>query len=104
MNFHPQETVSTITQATKLNLQIDDLNTLIDSLKRREENVIQLLDYNLKFKGSSNHMDVVHLRSLYIQLSERDKKRVQLEDFMLQKYENHYVNDEYQRKYFNLFL
>jgi len=99
MNFHPQEgTLAKAQTITATMLQIEDLNTLIDSLKRREENIIQLLDYNLKFKGSTNHMDVVHLRSLYIQLNEREKKRNEQEQSIINKYVNLYVNDEYQRK------
>ena len=38
-------------------LQLDDLNTLITSLKRREENIIELLDLKLKctFSKSGRH-------------------------------------------------
>jgi len=99
MNFHPQEgTLSKAQSFPTTMLSIEDLNTLIDSLKRREENIIQLLDYNLKFKGSTNHMDVIHLRSLYIQLNEREKKRSEHEQAIVNKYVNLYINDEYQKK------
>jgi hypothetical protein len=39
-------------------LDIDDLNTLISILKRREENIIQMLDYNLKYRASTKEDDV----------------------------------------------
>jgi hypothetical protein len=99
MNFHPQEASPSKVQVPgAANLQIDDLNHLIDSLKRREENIIQLLDYNLKFRGSSNHMDVVHLRGLYNQLEEREKKRIEQEDQIIQKYFDVHISDDYQKK------
>jgi len=99
MNFHPQDAgMSKLQTQGPAVLQIEDLNSLIDSLKRREENIIQLVDYNLKFKGSTNHMDVVHLRSLYIQLNEREKKRVENEVVITEKYSDTYVTDDYQKK------
>jgi len=102
MNFHPQDATSAKLQNQgPAVLQIEDLNSLIDSLKRREENIIQLVDYNLKFKGSTNHMDVVHLRSLYIQLNEREKKRLEHEEQVTEKYAELYVTDDYQKKLMN---
>lgn len=99
MNFHPQEVPLSRNQPLgPTTLQIEDLNSLIDSLKRREENIIQLLDYNLKFKSSTNHMDVVHLRGLYIQLGDREKKRIEHEDATIVKYVDFHINDEYQKK------
>jgi len=105
MNFNPQDVASTKSQTIGASiLQIEDLNNLIDSLKRREENIIQLLDYNLKYKNSSNHMDTIHLRGLYLQLHEREKKRIEQEELIIQKYTDLYVSDEYQKKYIYVFI
>ncbi len=99
MNFHLPDPVPVKSSGPGVNaLQIDDLNSLIDSLKRREENIIQLLDYNLKFKTSSNQMDMTHLKGLYAQLTEREKKRIELEEQIIQKYVDLYVNDDYHKK------
>ena len=99
MNFHLPDPAQAKSSSSGVNaLQIEDLNTLIDSLKRREENIIQLLDYNLKFKSSGSHMDIVHLRGLYSQLIEREKKRIELEEQIIQKYVDLYVTDDYQKK------
>lgn len=99
MNFHPQEASPSRVQGSgAAALQIDDLNNLIDSLKRREENIIQLLDYNLKFRGSSHHMDVIHLRGLYNQLEEKEKKRIEQENIVIHKYLDLYISDDYQKK------
>lgn len=99
MNFHPQEPTLNKTQGSNnATLQIDDLNCLIDSLKRREENIIQLLDYNIKYKGSGNQIDIVHLRGLYIQLNEREKRRVDQENLIIQKYSDLFISDDYQKK------
>lgn len=99
MNFHLPDPVPVKSSGPVVNaLQIDDLNSLIDSLKRREENIIQLLDYNLKFKTSSNQMDMTHLKGLYAQLTEREKKRIELEEQIIQKYVDLYVNDDYHKK------
>lgn len=102
MSFHLPDPVPVKSPGPGVNaLQIEDLNTLIDSLKRREENIIQLLDYNLKFKASGTHMDTVHLRGLYAQLTEREKKRIELEEQVIQKYVDLYVNDDYHKKLMN---
>lgn len=46
-------------------LDIDDFNSIISTLKRREENIIQALDYNLKFKNSLVEDEILQLDALY---------------------------------------
>jgi hypothetical protein len=79
-------------------LDIDDFNALISILKRREENIIQLLDYNLKYKNSSKEDDIRHLRTLYSQLLELERTRKGKEDQIIHKYFNIKISDGKQKR------
>jgi hypothetical protein len=79
-------------------LDIDDFNALISILKRREENIIQLLDYNLKYRNSPKEEDIRHLRTLHSQLVELEKSRKSKEDQIIQKYINMKISDPKQKR------
>jgi hypothetical protein len=80
-------------------LDIDDLNSLISILKRREENIIQILDYNLKYRASSKEDEVKQLKTLQMQLYELEKTRKGKEEQISSKYLNIKVSDGKQKRY-----
>ena len=92
-----QRVVGSIRTDTLL-LDIDDFNALISILKRREENIIQALDYNLKYRGSSVEEETQQLKSLYSSLHELEKSRLEKENEILAKYDGVKVGDPKQKK------
>lgn len=79
-------------------LDIDDFNGLISILKRREENIIQVLDYNLKYKNSAKEEEINQLELLKTQLKDIEKTRITKEDQIVAKYSNVKVTDPRQKK------
>ena len=79
-------------------LDVVDLNAFIGTLKKREENLIQLLDYNLKFKDSDNPSDLKQIRSLNDELLQLEKSREVLEDDILRKYSDLKIIDAKQKR------
>jgi len=59
MNFHSSQTNTLNEFAPNPSiLEPQDLNTLVSGLKSREENVIELLDRNLKYKDTINKKEL----------------------------------------------
>lgn len=79
-------------------LDIDDFNGLISILKRREENIIQVLDYNLKYKNSTKEEEITQLELLKTQLKDIEKTRITKEDQIVAKYSNLKITDARQKK------
>ncbi len=79
-------------------LDIDDFNGLISILKRREENIIQVLDYNIKYKNSTKEEEINQLELLKNQLKDIEKTRILKEDQIVSKYANLKVTDPRQKK------
>jgi len=79
-------------------LDVVDLNAFIGTLKKREENLIQLLDYHLKFKNSDKPSDLKQLKSLNDELLQLEKSREAFEDDILVKYSDLKIIDAKQKR------
>jgi len=80
-------------------LQIDDLNSLITVFKRREENIIQLMDLRIKCRETKTSEDKTLIPSLSDQIREIEAVRTEKEDQILFKYSNFTTNDDKQKRY-----
>jgi hypothetical protein len=60
---------------TSGDVDIMDLNLLISTLKKREENVIQLLDYTMKFANTKNEEERNQLDELKKEIDLLEKNR-----------------------------
>jgi hypothetical protein len=89
---------ATIDEKLERVLDITDLNIFIGSLKKREENLIQLLDYNLKFGNSENIDDIKQIKTLHNELFQLEKSREMIEDDLVFKYLDLKVSDLKQKK------
>jgi hypothetical protein len=89
---------ATIEEKPERLLDIADLNIFIGTLKKREENLIQLLDYNLKFGNSENIDDIKQMKTLHNELFQLEKSREIIEDDLLFKYSDLRVSDPKQKK------
>ena len=78
-------------------IQLDDLNILITSFKRREENIIELLDLKLR-STFRNQEDLKQLHSLYSQIGEIEDRRVEREDQVLQRCTSYKTIDNKQKR------
>lgn len=79
-------------------VEITDLNILISTLKKREENVIQLLDYTMKYYHSKVDEERNQLRDLSNEIDILEKNRQQVENHILQKYIDLKVSEPKQKK------
>lgn len=79
-------------------LQVEDLTTIVTFFRRREENIIQLLDLKLKSQDESNEEAMTHLKTLSIQMREIEENRIEKEDQILCKYSNFKIVDEKQKR------
>lgn len=79
-------------------LQVEDLTTIVTFFRRREENIIQLLDLKLKSQDSNNEEAMTHLKNLSAQMREIEENRIEKEDQILCKYSNFKIVDEKQKR------
>jgi len=80
------------------NLQIDDLNSLITVFKRREENIIQLMDLRIKCREAKTSEDKTLILQLSDQIREIELIRTEKEDQILLKYSNLSTADDKQKR------
>ena len=80
------------------NLQIDDLNSLITVFKRREENIIQLMDLRIKCREAKTSEDKTLIPQLSEQIREIEIIRTEKEDQILLKYSNFSTTDDKQKR------
>lgn len=80
------------------NVEIADLNILISTLKRREENSIQLLDYTIKYNTTKAIDDKTQLEELVVEIDMLEKNRQILENQIFQKYLEWKISDAKQKK------
>lgn len=80
------------------NVEIADLNILISTLKRREENSIQLLDYSIKYNTTKAIDDKTQLEELIVEIDMLEKNRQILENQIFQKYLEWKITDAKQKK------
>ncbi len=79
-------------------LDITDLNAFIATLKKREENLIQLLDYLLKYKDSDNPEEFRQITNLNQELLQLERNRDIIEDEILAKYIDAKIFDGKQKR------
>jgi len=79
-------------------IQLEDLNSLITAFKRREENIIQILDSKVKFKKSKNQDDIIQIQILNQQISEIEETRTEKENEILMKYSHYIILDPKQKR------
>ena len=80
-----------------IKLEIEDLNSFISSLKKREENFIQILDFSIKYV-QSNAPEAKQTNILYAQMFELEKSRAKKEDSINEKYNGYKAIDIKQKK------
>ena len=71
--------------ALQIRLEIEDLNSFISSLKKREENFIQILDFSIKYL-KSNVLEAKQITILQTQMTESEKLRIKKEDSIIERY------------------
>ncbi len=92
------ENPENIPKNTPSNIQLEDLNILITVFKRREENIIQLLDLRVKSKKTKGHDEGMQVRLLNEQIQEIELNRAEKEDMILIKYCDHIVCEHKQKR------
>lgn len=80
-------------------LHVEDLNTLITFLKRREENMIQILNFKTKHQYSIHQEEKDRLQDLVEEIKKMEELRLEKEDEVVYKYLNHKISDEKQKRY-----
>ena len=88
---------STPTVASQITLQIEDLNGFISSLKKREENFIQIIDFSIKYI-QPNAPEAKQTNILHTQMNELEKLRTKNEDLIIEKYNGHKVIEAKHKK------
>ena len=88
---------STTTLASHITLQIEDLNGFISSLKKREENFIQILDFSIKYI-ETNAPEAKQTSMLHSQMAELERSRIKREDIIIEKYNGYKAMETKQKK------
>lgn len=86
-NDSPQKTIN-----------IQDLNNLIQCLKKREENIIQTVDLYSKTQSAENPRSLENLNQLIQQLYDSESQRIEYESSLLKKYIGFKTNDGRSKK------
>lgn len=73
-------------EAPLLTLEIEDLNNLISIIKRREENIIQLIDFLSKPRRIQDPHTSEAIKVLQLQLQSTENERKAQEDVAVKKY------------------
>lgn len=81
-----------------MQIQPQDLNALINGLKSREENLIELFDRNLKYKTTKSRKELAKLQAATTQYTGLEEERQQLEDRVVNKYQGLQASEEGQIK------
>lgn len=89
---------SSINKIEDVLLQVDDLTTIVTFFRRREENIIQLLDLKLKSQDPQIQEETSHIKNIHTQMKEIEEARIEKEDQILSKYSNYKVSDEKQKR------
>lgn len=81
-----------------LTIDPEDFNLLVECLKSREENLIELYDRNLKYKASTNRKELNKLQLVRSQHKALETEREQKEDEIVLKYQNLKIDDSSNKK------
>ena len=82
---------------SQMKLEIQDMNSVVSLLKRREENYVEILDFLMKHilpKAS----EIQETDNLYNQMVELESLRCTNEDLFLEKYKGYKTNKDHEKK------
>ena len=82
---------------SQMKLEIQDMNSVVSLLKRREENYVEILDFLVKHI-LPNASETKEADNLYNQMVELESLRCTTEDLFLEKYKGYKTNKDYEKK------